>query len=107
VVGISDAFGKGRLPIRKVTGPATVAAVAAIAAVASAGELTGTLEEIDLTQGTITVEGQLFAVSDTNTAGATIEDLKERDEMQVSFADSDSGEPIEPMQVDTPGRSAA
>lgn len=86
--------------MRKIFGLTAAMAIAAIASVATASETTGTVEEIDLPQGTILVEDQLFAVSDTNTVGATIEDLKEGDQVRVFFADSDSGDPINAMQVD-------
>lgn len=95
--------------MRRIMGLTAAAAIAAMASAASAGEWTGTVKEVDETAGVIVVtdaaapdQEQAFAVSDTNTVGATLEDLKEGDKVTIFYADSDteSGDPINAMQID-------
>lgn len=95
--------------MRKVLGAATAVALALAAGAASAANWTGTIEEIDETSRNITVSNSarpdqimVFAVSDTNTVGATIEDLREGDTVNVFYAesDTDSGMPVNAMQID-------
>lgn len=93
--------------MRRIIGLTAAAAILGMASVASAAELTGTIKEIDEVAGNIVVTDaaapdreQIFAVSDVSTAGATLDDLKEGDQVTVFFSDSGSGEPINAMQID-------
>ncbi|MGH6899283.1 MAG: hypothetical protein ACREJ5_22490 [Geminicoccaceae bacterium] len=95
--------------MRKVYGAATAVALALAAGAASAAEWTGTIEQIDEVSRNIIVSNSVrpdqimtFAVSDTNTVGATIEDLREGDTVRVFYAESgtESGIPVNAMQID-------
>ena len=95
--------------MRRLVGWTAAAAILGMASAASAGEWTGTIKEIDETSRNIVVtdaaapdQEQVFAVSETNTVGATIDDLKEGDQVKIFYADSDteSGQPINAMQID-------
>jgi len=95
--------------MRKFLGAATAVALALAAGAASAANWTGTIEEIDEISRNIIVSNSArpdqimtFAVSDTNTVGATIEDLREGDTVNVFYAESgtDSGMPVNAMQID-------
>ena len=95
--------------MRRIIGLTAAAAILGMASAASAGEWTGTIKEIDETSRNIVVtdaaapdQEQVFAVSETNTVGATIDDLKEGDQVKIFYADSDteSGQPINAMQID-------
>lgn len=92
--------------MRKIFASATAVALALGAGMASAAEWTGTITEIDQAASNITVsndadEQRIFAVSDMNTVGATIDDLREGDEISVfySSADEDSGPVINAMTI--------
>jgi hypothetical protein len=93
----------------RVFGAATAVALALSAGAASAAEWTGTIEEIDETSRSIVVGNSVrpdqiltFAVSDTNTVGATLEDLQEGDTVRVFYAESgtESGIPFNAMEID-------
>ena len=95
--------------MRRIFGAVTAVGLALAASAASAAEWTGTVEQIDQTAGNIVVSSStrpdqqmIFAVSDTNTVGATIEDLQEGDQVRVFYAESgtDSGMPVNAMQID-------
>ena len=95
--------------MRRIMGLTAAAAIVGMASAASAGELTGTVKEIDEVAGNIVVtdaaapdQEQIFAVSEMNTVGATLDDLKEGDQVTIFYADSDteSGMPINAMQID-------
>lgn len=93
--------------MRRIMGLTVAAAIAAMASAASADEWTGTIKEIDETSGNIVVTNaaapdreEVFAVSDTTTAGATLADLKEGDKVKIFYADDDTGDPINAMQID-------
>ena len=93
--------------IRKMLAPMTAVGLALTAGTASADEWTGTITEIDETAGNIVVtsetapdQEEVFTVSDTNTVGATLADLKEGDKVTVFYADDDTGDPMNAMQID-------
>ena len=95
--------------MRKMLASVAAAVLALSAGVASAGQWVGTIQEIDEVSRNITVQSQfrpelegVFAVSDMNTVGATIDDLQEGDRVRVFYAesDSDSGWPMNAMQID-------
>lgn len=101
--------------MRSIIGAATAAGLALAASVASAAEWTGTIEQIDEVANQIVVsssarpeQDMIFAVSDTNTVGATIEDLQEGDSVRVFYAesDTDSGPVVNAMQIDKVGDEA-
>lgn len=102
--------------MRKILGSFAATALVIGAGAASAGEWTGTVEKIDPVGGNITVSNEvrpeqdmIFAVSDTNTVGATINDLQEGDQVTVFFAGSDteSGMPVNAMQIDVVAEAGA
>lgn len=95
--------------MRKMLAPATAVALALAAGAASADEVTGTITEIDATARNIMVtdetrpeEQRVFAVSDTNTVGPTIDELREGDRVTIFFADTDvqSGMPINALTIE-------
>lgn len=71
---------------------ATGAALALLAGTAYAEQADGKIEQVDATAGTITVNGDVYRVMDEGTAGATIEDLKEGDEVSIQFKREGGGE---------------
>jgi hypothetical protein len=86
-------------------GLTAAAAIVGMASAASADEMTGTVKEIEniiVTDAAAPDQEKTFAVSDTNTVGATLDDLKEGDQVTIFYADSDSesGMPINAMQID-------
>ena len=67
-----------------------VGSAAALAAgIAHAEQAEGTIEQIDMTAGTIMVDGDVYRVMDEGTAGATIEDLKEGDKVTIQYKDEE------------------
>jgi Cu/Ag efflux protein CusF len=87
----------------------TAVALALAAGAASAAEWTGTIEEIDEVAGRIVVSDEtrpdqqrVFAVSDANTVGPTLDELREGDKVSVFFADDQagSGQPINAMTIE-------
>jgi Cu/Ag efflux protein CusF len=102
----------------KLLAPITAVALALAAGAASAAEWTGTIEEIDEVSRNIVVNSSarpdqqmIFAVSDMNTVGATIDDLQEGDTVRVFYAESGthSGPIVNAMQIDkvsNPGDAA-
>ena len=95
--------------MRKIFAPATAVALALGAGVASAAEWTGTITEIDEVSSNVTVSNEarpeqerVFAVSDTNTVGATIDDLREGDKISVFYSalDDQGGPPINAMTIE-------
>jgi hypothetical protein len=78
--------------MRKVFGAATAIALGLAAGAASAAQFTGTIEEIDLISRNIVVsssagtdETMTFAVSETNTVGAMIDQLEEGETVRVFY----------------------
>ena len=95
--------------MRRILAPMTAVALALAAGVASAAEWTGTITEIDEVSRNIVVRNearpeleQVFAVSETNTVGATIDDLQQGEKVSIFPADdaTESGQPINAMQID-------
>lgn len=95
--------------MRKMLAPATAVALALAAGTASADEWTGTITEIDEAAGNIVVQNEtrpelerVFAVSDTNTVGPTIQELAEGDKVSIFYADTavESGAPINAMTIE-------
>ena len=64
---------------------AAATALAMGASLAYADEVTGPIQNIDLTDNTFQVEDQLFTASPANTVGPTLEELKEGDEITVRY----------------------
>ncbi len=95
--------------MRRIIGLSAAAAIAATASAASAAEWTGTIKDIDETSGRIVVtdeaapdQEEVFAISNTNTAGATLQDLREGDKVKIFYSESEteSADPINAMQID-------
>jgi hypothetical protein len=89
--------------------PMTAVALALTAGAASAGEWTGTITEIDEVAGRIVVSDEtrpdqqrVFAVSDENTIGPTVDELEDGDQVSIFYADSedDSGQPINATTIE-------
>jgi hypothetical protein len=66
-----------------------LAATVMFTGVALAEEMTGAVEEIDLTSMRMTVDGQVFNVSPENVVGSTLEELEVGDTVTVTY----QGEP--------------
>jgi hypothetical protein len=78
----------------------TAAAVFALgASLAHAEDVTGAIENIDLTRNTFQVGDRVFTAAPNNTVGPTLEELKEGDQVTVSFEDHGSGEPINAVTI--------
>jgi Cu/Ag efflux protein CusF len=95
--------------MRKILAPMTAVALALAAGAASAAEWTGTITEIDEVAGRIVVSDEtrpdqqrVFAVSDENTVGPAMEELREGDKVSIFFADdqSESGQPVNAMTIE-------
>ena len=93
--------------MRRIIGLTAAAAIGVMASAASADEWTGTIKEINETAGSIVVTNaeapdreEVGAVSDTNTVGATLADLKEGYKVTIFYADDDTGDPNNAMQID-------
>jgi len=64
---------------------AAATALAMGASLANADEVTGEITNINLNDNTFEVEGTLFTASPTNTVGPDLSELKEGDEVTVSY----------------------
>jgi len=86
---------------KKVLGVALAAALAFTAHAVSAGEASGPIEKIDMTNNTFFVGDKHFTASPENTVGDKLADLKEGDNVKVEFADEEAagGKPINAMQL--------
>jgi hypothetical protein len=79
---------------------ATATVLALMAGGAVADEVTGTVQNIDLTRNTFEVEGKTFTASPSNTVGAKLFELKEGDKVTVEATDIETGkEPINAMTI--------
>lgn len=78
----------------RMLGMAAAAALILGAATAQADQVTGAVENIDLTRNTFEVEEKVFTASPNNTVGPTLEELKEGDQVTVSYEDAGSGQPF-------------
>jgi uncharacterized protein (DUF2147 family) len=83
---------RGEVKMRKVMGAALAAAMLSVAGIAYADNLEGTVEQIDRDRNKMTVDGQIFDVSEVMTAGDTLDDLKEGDKVNVQFTLEGSGD---------------
>ena len=83
----------------RMLGMAAAAVFALGTSMAQAEEVTGAVENIDLTRNTFEVEDKVFTASPMNTVGPTLEELKEGDQVTVSFEDAGSGEPVNAMTI--------
>ena len=103
--------------MRKILASTAGMALALAAGAATAAQWTGTIEQINEVQRTIVVSDEarpdqqlVFAVSDTNTVGATIQDLREGDQVNIFYATpgapSTTGEPINAMRISEVGEAA-
>ena len=90
-------------------------ALALAAGAASAAQWTGTVEQINEVQRTIVVSDEtrpdqqhVFTVSDMNTVGATIQDLREGDQVSIFYAASGAreGQPTNAMRIEKVGEAA-
>ena len=64
---------------------------------ASAGDITGTISNIDLTRSTFQLEGKTYTASPTNTVGAKLSELKEGDQVRIQSEETTGGK--EPYNV--------
>jgi hypothetical protein len=72
--------------MRKFLGVGAAAALALMAQVASADEVKGKISDINLTANTFMVGDKMFSAAPANTVGTKLSDLKEGDEVTVTFA---------------------
>ena len=79
----------------------TIGAVLALTAgVAVADEVTGTVQNIDLTAMTFQLEGKTFTASPNNTVGVKLEELKDGDTVRVDATNIETGkQPINAMSL--------
>ena len=78
----------------RMLGMAAAAVFALGTSMAQAEEVTGAVENIDLTRNTFEVEDKVFTATPVNTVGPTLEELKEGDQVTVFYEDAGSGQPI-------------
>jgi hypothetical protein len=71
--------------MRKMIGLALGTAVAFAASIASAQNAQGTIEEIDPVAKTIIVDGEVYRMPDETTAGISLEELKVRDRVDITY----------------------
>jgi Cu/Ag efflux protein CusF len=83
----------------RMLGMAAAAVLTLGTSMAQAEEVTGAVENIDLTRNTFEVEDKVFTASPMNTVGPTLEELKEGDQVTVFFEDAGSGQPINAMTI--------
>lgn len=93
--------------MRNMLAPVAAVILALSAGAASASQWVGTIQDIDEVSRNIVVRNayapereEVFAVSDTNTVGATIDDLQEGDRVRIFYADPEEGGVINAMQID-------
>jgi hypothetical protein len=85
--------------MQKIIGIVAASALALLAHAASAGEVTGTVSNIDLTANTFMVDGKTYAASPSNTVGAKLSDLAEGDTVTVEFATQDANTGKQPINA--------
>jgi ABC-type glycerol-3-phosphate transport system substrate-binding protein len=86
--------------MRAMLGMAIGAVLALTAGGALADEVTGTVQNIDLTRMTFEVEGKTFTASPTNTVGVKLDELQEGDKITVEATDIQTGkQPINAMSL--------
>jgi hypothetical protein len=86
--------------MRTILGMATAAILALTASAAVADEVTGTVQNIDLTRMTFELEGKTFTASPSNTVGVKLDELQEGDKITVEATDIETGtQPINAMAI--------
>jgi hypothetical protein len=86
--------------MRRTLGMVTATVLALMAGGAVADEVTGTVQNIDLTRMTFQLEGKTFAASPNNTVGVKLDELQEGDKITVEAADIETGkQPINAMMI--------
>jgi hypothetical protein len=86
--------------MRRILGVGAAAALALMAGTAVADEVTGAIENIDLTAMTFEVGGKTFAASPENTVGVKLDELMDGDEVKVVYTEETSGDdPINAMEL--------
>jgi hypothetical protein len=86
--------------MRTMLGMATAAILALTAGGAVAEEVTGTVQNIDLTNMTFELEGKTFTASPSDTVGVQLDELIEGDKITVEATDIETGnEPINAMMI--------
>jgi hypothetical protein len=86
--------------MRRTLGMATATVLAIVAGSAMADEVTGTVQNIDLTRMTFDLEGKTFTASPTDTVGVKLDELKEGDKVTVEASDIETGkQPIDAMSI--------
>jgi hypothetical protein len=86
--------------MRRTLGMATATVLAIVAGSAMADEVTGTVQNIDLTSMTFDLEGKTFTASPTDTMGVKLDELKEGDKVTVEASDIETGkQPINAMSI--------
>jgi hypothetical protein len=84
----------GHKVMRKLLGVATIAAALTLGAgVALADDVTGKIENIDLSSYTFQVKGQVFQWSPENSQGVKLKDLKDGDMVKVMYEPNQSKAP--------------
>jgi hypothetical protein len=83
----------------RMLGMAAAAVFGLGASLAHAEDLTGPIQNIDLTRNTFQVGDKVFTAASNNTVGPALEELKEGDQVTVSFEDHGSGEPINAVSI--------
>ena len=89
--------------MRKMLGLAAGMAIAFAASIASAQNAQGTIEEIDPVAKTIIVDGEVYQMPDSTTAGTPLEELKVGDKVDIMFSQEegeDEGAPQRAMMVE-------
>jgi hypothetical protein len=86
--------------MRRMLGVATATVLVLMAGGAIADELTGTVQNIDLTAMTFELEGKTFTASPNNTVGVKLDELQEGDRVTVEATDIETGkQPINAMMI--------
>jgi hypothetical protein len=78
--------------MRNMLGFALGMAVAFAASSASAGNVQGTIENIDPVARTILVDGKVYQIPEETTGGISIEELKAGDKVDMTVKDEDRGD---------------
>jgi len=86
--------------MQRILGVGAAAALVMMAGVAAADEVTGAVENIDLTAMTFQVGDKMFAASPENTVGVKLDELMDGDKVTVVYTEETSGDdPINAMEL--------
>ena len=88
--------------MQKILGIVAASALALMVSGASAGEASGSISNINLTANTFMVDGKTYTASPTNTVGAKLSDLEERDNVRVQFSSQNANAGKSPINAMTP-----